>query len=569
MMKRVTRRFCTAFGSEKSVIDFKGVTTPLLSRVKRRKKNAVIAENVHLKMKNLSEDELVNWSLHFVSKSPNAWFHHPTTNVAFHIASSRTIISPKSALSLLGALAEAYPDFSSQWAKHPFMSSIPLAIKHLTESLVSNHHAHPLSPIDACSVCYYLACLGISDSHFFSFAISIISRSDLSSIPTDAKFDLLQACALNSFRIQPTFLQELFSSLKINFQSLPLEQRYYLAWLVCVLEQESCPQAAFVFETLSEPSEGISDFMKAKFYETWLSLGENAAFKPSSSVKEAYVQLSLENEDKNKHLTQVIEQAETEGGFKKRKKPTQQILQSLFHKLNITLLPNHYLESGVVIDFALPAFQAGIVMNHACDYCVDSSLLRGDARLKQLILEKQGWKIVSIPYWISPDRSVTRLRAHVRETLGEKLKVFLPLPSLDAFEEGKKLYLRAEKKQTTQENRKRAAVEISEKLNLAKAAAAPRIKVKRPAKPKVPKVKKPSVKLRELLLLLEECWGPFEAKVDKDDIEIKDGLVGETMKLLMTRAWHEKAAIIPSRIPTASIERKFEHVLASEKGKRF
>ena len=61
--------------------------------------------------------------------------------------------------------------------------------------------------------------------------------------------------------------------------------------------------------------------------------------------------------------------------------------------------------------------------------------------LFELILEKQGWKIVSIPYWISPDRSVTRLRAHVRETLGEKLKVFLPLPSLDAFEEGKKLYL--------------------------------------------------------------------------------------------------------------------------------
>lgn len=84
-------------------------------------------------------------------------------------------------------------------------------------------------------------------------------------------------------------------------------------------------------------------------------------------------------------MTQVIEQGEEEGGFKKKKKPTQQILQSLFHKLNLTLLPNHYLESGVVIDFALPAFQAGIVMNHACDYCVDSSLLRGDARLKQVI----------------------------------------------------------------------------------------------------------------------------------------------------------------------------------------
>lgn len=70
-------------------------------------------------------------------------------------------------------------------------------------------------------------------------------------------------------------------------------------------------------------------------------------------------------------------------------------------------------------------------------------------------MEKQGWKVVSIPYWISPDRSVTRLRAHVRETLGEKLKVFLPLPTLDAFEEGKKLYLQAEKRQAAQENRKR------------------------------------------------------------------------------------------------------------------
>eukprot|EP00493_Phyllostaurus_siculus_P000426 UN00428 len=111
------------------------------------------------------------------------------------------------------------------------------------------------------------------------------------------------------------------------------------------------------------------DFMKAKLYETWLFIGEKVTFQASASMKAAYVQLSLENEDKNKHLTQVIEQGEEEGGFKKKKKPTQQILQSLFHKLNITLLPNHCLESGVVIDFALPAFQAGIVMNHACDYC--------------------------------------------------------------------------------------------------------------------------------------------------------------------------------------------------------
>ena len=101
-------------------------------------------------------------------------------------------------------------------------------------------------------------------------------------------------------------------------------------------------------------------------------------------------------------------------------------------------------------------------------------------------------------------------------------------------------------------------------MNLAKAAAAPRVKVKKQAKPKVPKVKKPSVKLRELLLLLEECWGPLEAKVENNEFEIKDGLVGETMKLLMTHGWHETAFIVPCRTPTASIERKFEHVLASE-----
>lgn len=125
---------------------------------------------------------------------------------------------------------------------------------------------------------------------------------------------MLQSCALNSFHIPPTFSQELFSSLKINFETLPLEQvifskikhffgsieRYYLAWLVCILGEESCPQASFIFETLSDLSEDVSDFIKAKLYETWLFIGEKATFQASASMKAAYIQLSLENEDKNK-----------------------------------------------------------------------------------------------------------------------------------------------------------------------------------------------------------------------------------------------------------------------------
>merc|ERR1712012_1286711 len=107
-----------------------------------------------------------------------------------------------------------------------------------------------------------------------------------------------------------------------------------------------------------------------------------------------------------------------------------------------------------------PKFQAGIIMNHACDYCVDTSILRGDSKLKHDLLEQEEWKIVAIPHWISPSRSVTRLRAHVQTELSEKLQISLPLPELDAFEEGQKLFHNALKKKTTQEKRKQAAVQI-------------------------------------------------------------------------------------------------------------
>merc|ERR1740124_703394 len=151
--------------------------------------------------------------------------------------------------------------------------------------------------------------------------------------------------------------------------------------------------------------------------------------------------------------------------FEEYSVPTSVILKQSFEKFNISLEMNHQLESSLLADFAIPNQKVAIQMHYACDYCVDSSHLKGDVRLRNHLLEKSGWSLVCVPYWLTPDRSITRLNSLVRTNLIEILQVALPLPSLDDFKTGRERFKEVQAKREAEKRRKKLATSISREIN--------------------------------------------------------------------------------------------------------